>query len=191
MLGALHDVVAGATLALDDFDYARALELTERFFWGFCDDYLELVKQRAYGALGDDAARSARAALAAALSSVLRLFAPHLPFVTEEVWSWWQSGSVHRAPWPVVDELGVAGGDTSVYDVVAAVLGEVRKAKSSAQRSMRTEVTHLVVRVPADLSQPLDLALDDLREAARVTGELELVEGDALEVDVTLADPEA
>jgi valyl-tRNA synthetase len=190
MLGALHDVVAGATRAFDDFDYARALELTERFFWGFCDDYLELVKQRAYGALGDDGARSAQAALAVALSSLMRLFAPHLPFVTEEVWSWWRVGSVHRAPWPTVNDLGVVGGDTSVYDVAAAVLGEVRKAKSAAQRSMRTEVTHLVVRLPADLSQPLALALDDLREAARVTGEIELEEADELGVDVTLAPPD-
>ncbi len=190
MLGALHDVVVAATRAFDEFDYARALELTERFFWGFCDDYLELVKQRAYGVLGDDGARSAQAALAVALSSLMRLFAPHLPFVTEEVWSWWRVGSVHRAPWPTVDELGVVGGDTSVYDVVAAVLGEVRKAKSAAQRSMRTEVTHLVVRLPAALSQPLALALDDLREAARVTGEIELEEADELGVDVTLADPD-
>jgi valyl-tRNA synthetase len=148
------------------------------------------VKQRAYGVLGDDAARSARAALAVALSSLIRLFAPHLPFVSEEVWSWWRPGSVHRAPWPAVEELGVAGGDTSVYDVVAAVLGEVRKAKSTAQRSMRTEVAHLEVRLPAELSQPLALALDDLREAARVTGEIDLVEADELDVDVELAPPD-
>jgi valyl-tRNA synthetase len=190
MLGALHDVVVASTRAFDEFDYARALEVTERFFWGFCDDYLELVKQRAYGVLGDDAARSARAALAVALSSLIRLFAPHLPFVSEEVWSWWRPGSVHRAPWPAVEELGVAGGDTSVYDVVAAVLGEVRKAKSTAQRSMRTEVAHLEVRLPAELSQPLALALDDLREAARVTGEIDLVEADELDVDVELAPPD-
>jgi valyl-tRNA synthetase len=190
MLGALHDVIVGATRAFDDFDYARALELTERFFWGFCDDYLELVKQRAYGVLGDDPARSARATLAVALSSLMRMFAPHLAFVTEEVWSWSHSGSVHRASWPTVDELGVAGADRSVYDVVAAVLSEVRKAKSAAQRSMRTEVTHLAVHLPADASQPLSLALDDLREAARVTGEIELVEAEELRVEVALADPE-
>jgi valyl-tRNA synthetase len=190
MLGALHDVIVGATRAFDDFDYARALEVTERFFWGFCDDYLELVKQRAYGVLGDESARSARAALAVALSSLMRLFAPHLPFVTEEVWSWSHSGSVHRTSWPTAEELGVAGADTSVYDTVAAVLSEVRKAKSAAQRSMRTEVEHLAVHLPADASQPLSLALDDLREAARVTGEVELVEAEELRVEVALAEPE-
>ena len=187
MLGALHAVVETATRSFDDFDYARALEVTERFFWGFCDDYLELVKQRAYGSRGDDAARSARAALAIAVSTLHRLFAPHLPFVTEEVWSWWQDGSVHQSAWPNAEELGVHGGDSSVYDVSAAVLGEIRKAKSTAQRSMRTEVARAVVSLPPDLSGALELGLDDVRDAGRVTGDLDVEAGDELRVDVELA----
>jgi valyl-tRNA synthetase len=190
MLAALHDVVDVATRAFDDFDYARALEHAERFFWGFCDDYVELVKQRAYGTLGEEPANSARSALATALSTLLRLFAPHLPFVTEEVWSWWRDGSVHGAAWPTVAELGTSRDDTSVYDIASVVLGEIRKAKSSAQRSMRTEVTRVVVYLPPAESQPLELAIDDLREAGRVTGEIELEPADELRVEVELADPE-
>ena len=108
MLRNLAALVDEATEAFEAYDYARVLQRTETFFWGFCDDYLELVKGRRYGEQGAEGAGSANAALAAALSVMLRLFAPFLPFVTEEVWSWWQDGSIHHAPWPTASELDVA-----------------------------------------------------------------------------------
>jgi valyl-tRNA synthetase len=193
MLASLRVLVADATIAFDGYDYARALENTERFFWGFCDDYLELVKQRAYGGSGEAAARSAQAALAIALHTLLRLFAPHLPFVTEEVWSWWQAdaGSVHRAPWPLLPDLDdFADAPLDVYPAAAAVLGEVRKAKSSAKRSMRTDVTRAVVRAPADRLRALEPALADVRDAGRLLDAPELVEADELSVEAELAPPD-
>ncbi|WP_018656809.1 valine--tRNA ligase [Actinomadura flavalba] len=180
MLRALALVVADATRAFDAYDYARALERTERFFWEFCDDYLELVKTRAYGEGAE--AQSARAALRTALSVLLRLFAPILPFVTEEVWSWWRDGSVHRASWPSADDLPGTG-DTITLTVTAEALRQVRKAKSAAKASMRAEVARAVVAG----AEAAKIARDDLAAAGHIT-DLDVREGSAdLAVEVVLA----
>jgi valyl-tRNA synthetase len=190
MLVRLAELIDDATAAFDGYDYARALERTESFFWTFCDEYLELVKGRAYGAQGDAPAASAQAALQLALSTLLRLFAPFLPFVTEEIWSWWQEGSIHRATWPDVSQLrdAAADGDPNVFDVAAAVLSEIRKAKTEAKRSLKVPVERVVVRDRHKRLEALQAALADVREAGNVTGELLAVESDEAAVEVTLAD---
>jgi valyl-tRNA synthetase len=189
LLAALEAVRAEATAAFAAYDYSRALERTEAFFWSFCDDYLELVKSRAYGDPADPAVASARAALGLALSVQLRLFAPFLPFVTEEVWSWWQTGSLHRAPWPAEGELPTDPAATgAVLSAATAVLGEIRRAKTEAKRSMRWQVTRLVVRGPEDRLAALERARADLLEAGTVT-ELVLEPGPGeLSVSVELAE---
>jgi len=174
MLAGLADVVDRATAALEAYDHTRALELTETFFWTFCDDYLELVKDRAYGeGAGAD---SARAALGIALDVLLRLFAPVIPFATEEVWSWWREGSVHRAPWPVAEPLRTAAGDTDagIVGAAGAALAALRKVKSEAKVSMKTEIVRATLEVPAALVANVELALDDVRAAGRATGFLEI-----------------
>ncbi|MFD0886724.1 class I tRNA ligase family protein, partial [Streptosporangium algeriense] len=182
MLTRLAEVVEEATRAFEDYDYARALDRTERFFWEFCDDYLELVKIRAYG--DDPAARSAHAALRRALDVMLRLFAPFLPFVTEEVWSWWREGSVHRAAWPQAPGLAGREGSRELLPAVAGVLHHVRKAKSDAKLSMRAEIARLTVTGgPAGLVRQ---AQDDLCGAGAVE-EFVLTEGEGdLLVEVSL-----
>jgi valyl-tRNA synthetase len=190
----LRSLVAEASGAFDVYDYSRALDVTERFFWDFCDNYLELVKQRAYGAAGERGAGSARRTLELALSTLLRLFAPHLPFVTEEVWSWWQDGSIHRSSWPGARESGAAaegsGAEPVVYDVAAEVLGEIRKAKTSHQKSMRAEVARAAVRDSGERLRALEAALDDVRQAGRVH-DVDLHEADEFSVDVELAESDA
>ncbi len=170
MLAQLGEVVADATAAFDAYDYTRALERTERFFWGFCDDYLELVKSRAYGDAGAAGTDSAHQALAHALDTLLALFAPVLPFVTEEVWSWSKEGSVHASPWPSAESVrsAASGGDPLVLDVAAAVLAEVRKAKTAARRSLRTDVARVVVTDSPTRLAALAAASDDVREAGRI-----------------------
>ena len=186
MLAQLATVIDDATTAFDGYHYHRALELTESFFWRFCDDYVELVKQRAYDE--GPAARSAQAALSIAHSILLRMFAPFLPFVTEEVWSWWQTGSVHRAPWPRSDELceAINDADPSVLDMVRSILAEIRKAKSEQRRSQRSAVARLVIEDNAEQLAVLPVGKTDLIQAGSVR-ELVLREAPARTITVELA----
>ncbi|MDA8393585.1 MAG: valine--tRNA ligase [Actinomycetota bacterium] len=207
MLAVLAQVVSEATAALEGYDYTRALERTESFFWSFCDDYLELVKARAYGdesapapdASGLAARASARTALLTALSVVCRLLAPVMPFVTEEVWSWWREGSVHRAPWPdaglladrhVDRDHGVGdGADPAVWQFTSEVLAQVRRAKTAARLSMRAEVRRVLVRDRPDRLAALMQARGDLLDAGSIA-EMhteELGPGEDASVEVELA----
>jgi valyl-tRNA synthetase len=177
MIRNLAALVEEATKAFEGYGYARVLQRTEAFFWGFCDDYLELVKGRRYGEQGADSAASANAALTAALSVMLRLFAPFLPFVTEEVWSWWQQGSIHRASWPTAKELeslladnsdATRQADQEAYDWATDVLFEVRKQRSEAKQPLKVPITKVTIKADAR-SVALMPQLDaDLRAALRV-----------------------
>ncbi|MEO8828944.1 valine--tRNA ligase [Lapillicoccus sp.] len=188
MLASLADVVDLATRANEALDYTRALEVTESFFWSFCDDYLELVKDRAYGSsYGTDAtadgvspsqgAASARAALRLALDVQLRLLAPVVVFATEEVWSWFHepaAGSIHQAAWPTAAELGphaaphTDGGEADVLTAVGEALAGVRKAKSDAKVGMRAEITAMTLVGPASQLDRVRMAEPDLRAAGRI-----------------------
>ena len=189
MLRRLATLVDEATRDLEQYDYARALQRSEEFFWRFCDDYLELVKGRRYGEQGPDAAASANSALAAALSVLLRLFAPFLPFVSAEVWSWWQEGSIHQAQWPTSGELDRLIADDSpasrqrdqeIYEQATEVLFEVRKRRSEDKKPIKVPITGVVLpdafrgliaipQVEADLKSALrvkafSIAAADVRE---------------------------
>jgi valyl-tRNA synthetase len=184
LLAGLRGVIREATAHLDAYDYSSALEVTEKFFWGFCDDYLELVKER--GKSGDS---SARATFVLALSAQLRLLAPFLPYVTEEVWSWWQEGSIHRASWPTDSEFAVVDGDPSVLDAAAEVLSGIRGAKSNAKVSQKTEVTSVAVAGPPAILDGARAALKDLTAAGNVSGTFTFAPADGeLTVEAALAE---
>ena len=182
MLLNLAAVVEEATAAFESYDHTKALELAEAFFWGFTDDYLELVKERAYGqgAFTTSEQASAVLALRKALLVLSRLFAPFLPFATEEVWSWWQSGagSVHLASWPTAEELtaNLDASNSSLLPIAADALHQLRKAKSDAKASMKAEVTSATLEVPADAKHAVTLLLADLKAAGRIH-ELSIAEG--------------
>jgi valyl-tRNA synthetase len=187
LLGRLATVITKATHAFEAYDYTSALETVEKFFWEFCDDYVELVKERAYGDETSPATVSAKAALAIALHSQLRLLAPFLPYVTEEVWSWWQEGSIHRASWPTELELGAAAAmDDAALDAVAAALSGIRGVKSTAKVKMRAPLARAEITGPEKLVRDAELAAEDLRRTGTIVGDLVFtVAADATELSVT------
>jgi valyl-tRNA synthetase len=191
MLGGLAQLVSESTEAFSAYDYARVLERAESFFWSFCDNYLELVKSRRYGDQGDAGAASANSALLLALSVQLRLFAPFLPFVTEEVWSWWRDGSVHKAAWPEAAEIAALIGPSDAnaarsLDIAVDVLGAIRRKKSEEQRGLKTPVTRVVVRATPDDLARVEEVRGDIIPAGAI-GVLETAVADTFAVDVELA----
>ncbi|GAB2539198.1 valine--tRNA ligase [Brachybacterium huguangmaarense] len=193
LLAALAQVVEGATAAMDDMDYARALEITEPFFWMFCDDYIELVKDRAHGQAGEAGAASARAALAITLDVLLRLFAPVIVFATEEVWSWWREGSVHTQPWPDAAPLreAAAGTDAGLLSTLSELVIAVRRIKSDAKVSQKTPILAVTLTVPAARAAHVEAGRADLMALGRI--EDLTVAGDGTEgvvvSDVELGEP--
>jgi valyl-tRNA synthetase len=179
LLTRLRELVEDATRALEGYDYARALQISETFFWSLCDNYLEMVKSRRYGDHGPEAAASANASLLCALSVLNRLFAPYLPFATEEVWSWWQTGSVHRAPWPAAAEIDrVSPPDAEArraLDAAVDVLGEIRRVKSIEKRPLKARIDVAVIR----WSEPAIALLRAVEADVRTAGGVERFEYEA------------
>jgi valyl-tRNA synthetase len=172
MLLNLQNLITEATKAFEEYDHTKALELTETFFWNFTDDYLELVKERAYGQLGVAAAQeSAVLALRAAIYVLLRLLAPFIPFATEEAWSWWQEGSVHKANWPQTTELEELSkeADSTLLSTASTLLFGIRKAKSDAKLSMKAEIESLTLITPEELQDSVRKIEDDLKSVGKVS----------------------
>ena len=183
MLAELDRVVAGATAAFDDYDHAKALELAEHFFWVFCDDYLELVKERAYGATTPEGQASATTALRQALDVLLRLFAPFIPFATEEVWSWTHDDSVHTAAWPEVSTSSTTG-PSGLLPLVSEALIGIRRAKTDAKASQKSEVTSATISGPALLEQ----GIEDLKLVGRIATVTFAVSDTVSVTDIVLAE---
>lgn len=191
MLAGLSNVVERATASFEAYDHTRALEVSESCFWTFCDDYLELVKDRAYDRDGAYSAaghagrvRSARVALNLAVDTFLRLFAPVLPYATEEVWSWYREGSVHRAAWPTPESLATSG-DPELVALAGSALAALRKVKSEQKVSQRTALSSVTLEIPAGTAESVELVRAEILSAAHVEGELTMVEANVVEPQVT------
>ena len=187
LLNKLAQVVETATKAFEKYDYTKALEVTETFFWSFTDDYVELVKERTYGKQGEESANSAKAALGITIHTLLKLFAPFVPFVSEEVWSWWQKDSVHLQSWPKPEEI-TANKNIKVenLELVTKVLAEIRKAKTEKQLSMKAEVFDLVINSNNEGIEILKKAEKDLIAAGNIKNLTYKIQNGELELEIKL-----
>jgi len=189
MLQNLATMVDDATTELENYEYAKALAKIESFFWDFCDNYVEAAKSRRYGDFGAEAAASASTAMRLALSVLLRLLAPYLSFVCDEVWSWTNRGSIHRAKWPERDEIvTVSGTDTSAQQAVFHVteaLNVIRKGKVDSKVSIGTPVQQIVYASTDEAIACLKLVERDLKAASR-TEALILKAASEPSVEITL-----
>ena len=167
----LRETVRRAGEEFEAFEFAAALQIIEDFFWAdLCDNYLELVKVRAYSAEWTPGKRSALVTLKTVLSVQLRLFAPYLPFITEEIWSWLfakplgREQSIHTAAWPTVGELADVALplEEDPYGAAVKVLFEVRRIKSEAKVSMKTPLRNLEINGSAKVLSAIRSVLDDL-----------------------------
>ncbi len=185
VIAELRPLIQRVTQAFDAFDYAQALSLTEEFFWQtFCDNYLELCKGRAYEEGFSEGKRSAFAVLRLIHRAILRLFAPFVPYITEEIWHWAYSTdpgmheSVHRSPWPSIEEFATVAPPRHAgqYAAMVAVFDAVRKAKGDANKSMAAPVARVAVTGSATVLDSLLEIREDLVKMLNIQA-LGLVEG--------------
>jgi valyl-tRNA synthetase len=199
MVSTLSGLVAAATKAFEEYDYALALQITEEQFWHFCDHYVELVKGRSYSETDTTGRESAHAALHWCLKTFVRLFAPFMPYITEEIWSWRFAGVgrdtfVHSTKWPEVSEVAGIEGDPASFAAAVEVVSAIRATKTMAQKGQRWGVSALRVQGSKENLEILTTVLDDvIRAGSVVEGGTKLVpvdssEGPRFGVEVELAE---
>lgn len=178
VIAELRPLLERVTKSFAAFDYAQALALTEDFFWRtFCDNYLELAKARTYDEGRSPGRISACATLRLLHRAVLRMFAPFVPYITEEVWSWAYAqdadmrSSVHLSPWPSEVELAAIAppSDPESWGLAVLVMDAVRRAKAEANLSMAAPVARISLSGSEETQRALEPLLDDIRRMLKIT----------------------
>lgn len=190
LIARLHNVIKKSTEAFEEFEYATALSVVEEFFWrDFCDNFLEIAKARTYDEDGTNpqGRLSALTTLAFSLDAILKLFAPFLPYITEELYqAVFNNGkSIHsRKMWPnyndyLVDQKSLAQGDN-----VVNILNLVRKSKADKNLSVKAPIEKL------EFYSAEKLDSDIIVDLSKVTSSNHVVQLDAMPSAVVLVESE-
>ncbi|MFP4112538.1 MAG: valine--tRNA ligase [Candidatus Woesearchaeota archaeon] len=186
LLSKIQDIIKEATEAFDNYEYSKARQVTDNFFWNtFCDNYLEIVKDRLYNPeeRGEDAKRSAQYTLHTAITTILKLYAPFVSFVTEEIWNWHFSKennfvSIHNSSWPEFNKELVSEEIEKKGDEIIKVIEAARKFKAEKQMSMKEELKKIIISTELNLQG----FIDDLK----ATTKAKEVEFNSGEFDVSI-----
>ncbi|MGC8844818.1 MAG: valine--tRNA ligase [Candidatus Hydrogenedens sp.] len=185
VINELKTCIQRATASFEEFDYAQSLMLTEEFFWNvFCDNYLEIIKPRVYQPELNNERLSACSALRLIHRAIIRLFAPYLPYITEEIWSWEYSNdkdmanSIHRSPWPSIEEFNEVPPTKypELYEDLILLINPIRKAKADANISLAAPVSKIEVKCPTTKNEACQILLKDVVAMLHVK-EYRLIEG--------------
>ena len=174
LLARLGDVERRVTKHMLNYEFGAAVREIESFFWSvLCDNYLEMVKARLYEpeTYGEESKRGAQATLHRVLLDVLKMLAPFMPHVTEEIY---QQGlrervgevSIHVTAWPDGEDLRDHD-DTEALDMAVDVVTAVRKYKSENNLSMGSELASLVVGVDLSVKPKYESVEGELRSTTR------------------------
>ncbi|MHC4777617.1 MAG: valine--tRNA ligase [Planctomycetota bacterium] len=171
ILAELRDVTRSATEFFDRYEYSHTRTTVERFFWTrFCDNFLEIVKDRLYNheTRGAEARASGQEALRTAMRVILQLFAPIMPFVTEEIWrkAFPGEGSIHVSSWPDFESLPQDEEAKEAGTAAVEILSIARRYKTESKTSLRTPVAAVAVEAPSRILSLLEPAVPDLKAAA-------------------------
>jgi len=189
----LHKMIQSCTDSFDSYEYSKTKSETENFFWNtFCDNYLEIVKDRLYNPdiFGKESTNSARFALYNTINSVLKMVSPLMPYITEEIYQLYfakKEGkvSIHESDWPEWKESLFDPEAEKVGDAAVEIVGVVRRFKSEASLSLKAPIKKVTVTAKEDLIKGLELAIPDIKGATKAE-DVEFVVGDELNVDVIL-----
>lgn len=201
MISDLQLVIKQATQFFEEYEFSKARAVVEKYFWqNFCDNYLEIVKDRLYKPeiYGDESRLSGQMTVYYVLSNLIKLFSPFLPFITEEVYSWKfkeDEGleSVHLTSWPIAKDEFISKELSSAGDLAIKVIGALRRVKSKEQVSQKHEILSSIIPCKSEEKVLLERVLEDIKRtvsAKEITFEVDdslNPLNDDLEVKYTLA----
>jgi len=169
----LNKLVESSTNSFEKYEYSKAKSETEKFFWNlFTGDYLETVKKRVYQGTGDKKL-SAQYTLHQSLLTILKLIAPIMPFVTEEIYQTYykkteKTSSIHLTQWP---EAKPSTKQSNIFHTFQNILSKIRQEKSNAKKPMNSEI---ILTLPKQEKDKIRDLLEDLKD---VTNANEIKEG--------------